>query len=103
MALEGAGGAPDASASLTTLRVPVVFRPVYTPFARKPVAVLDPCSTLCAIIVINSIIPQFRICKIEFSVMFSRHVAHYPMLKCTISCHDQTMMHFCIDQALVAL
>ena len=53
MALEGAEGAPDASASLTTLRVPVVFRHVYTPFARKPVAVLDPCSTFCAIIVVK--------------------------------------------------
>ena len=43
--VKGAEGAPervaaDASAGLTTLRAAVGFRPVYTPFARKPVAVL---------------------------------------------------------------
>ena len=47
--------AADASAGLTTLRAAVGFRPVYTPFARKPVTVLDPGSTFGAVIVVIAV------------------------------------------------
>ena len=46
--VKGAEGALKScciGAGLTTLRAAVGFRPVYTPFARKPVTVLDPGST----------------------------------------------------------
>ena len=62
--VKGAEGAPervaaDASAGLTTLRAAVGFRPVYTPFARKPVTVLDPGSTFGAIIVVKPYNPTW--------------------------------------------
>ncbi len=51
--------AADASAGLTTLRAAVGFRPVYTPFARKPVTALDPGSTFGAIVVVKPYNPTW--------------------------------------------